>query len=765
METGTSGIGKNDICLIIGLMACILSANGAGAIAETALPRTVINFNPGWLFLAGDSTGAALREFNESKCTPICLPHANTLVGCADIDTSSFAFVSWYRKHYTPPLSFKGKRFLLEFEAVSKAAEVFVNGVRIGGHKGAYTPFTVDITGHLAIGKDNVIAVRVDSRQRRDIPPEGKDVDYLLFGGIVRDVSLMVVDPLHVDRVYARKDASAMTKVIVETALANDGGGQRRCFVTTQLVDAKGVVVACTTGTAALGAHSNKVFHWTLGPVVNPHAWHPDTPYLYTVRTIVSGSNGKIDACRFRFGLRTFAFSKAGVFSVNGRPLKLRGLNRHETFPFIGRAASNRLQARDAEIIKYDFGCNIVRCSHYPQDPAFLDRCDEIGLLALEEMAGWNWVTPDSSWQGIALSNLGEMIVRDRNHASIVSFGVRINQSADFHDFYQATNRIARELDPSRLTHGARVPDRGSKDEFMEGIWAQNFAIPDSTPPVLPWITTESVGHWVPAHSWDNTAWLCGHALVHAAMLDSAGKNPAIAGILGWCAFDYNSASRYAEHSVCYHGVADIFRQPKPAAYVYQSQRDPGLHGPVVHVLHDWSEETRPNDVWVASNCDSVELFVNGTSLGRQAPNRYRSLPHPLFQWPKVPFHAGEIKAVGYIGGSAAATHIRTTPGKPNRLVIVAEDTLLETGGDMTRVTVIAADKNGQPVPRVSVPIAITVTGAADFLGTSPVALENGRTAFFVKTRALDTGTVRCSVKSATVKPAETRIEVVLARS
>jgi beta-galactosidase len=752
-------IGKNDFRLIIGLIACILSASSAASITAVP-PRIVIDFNPGWLFVAGDSAGAASKGFNESKCTSICLPHSNKIVNHAAIDTSSFAFISWYRKHYTPPLSFKGKRFLLEFEAVSKAAEVFVNGARIGEHKGAYTPFTVDITGQLAIGKDNVLAVRVDSRQRKDIPPEGKDVDYMIFGGIVRDVSLIVVDPLHVDRVYARRDTADKARLTIETMVVNDGDHPRRCSVTTLLVDTSNRVVARAAGSRTIAAHARHGFTWTIGPVADPHEWHPDAPYLYTIQTQVADSSRLVDSHQFRFGLRTFTFSKTGVFTINDGPFKLRGLNRHETFPFIGRAASNRLQARDAEIVKYDFGCNIVRCSHYPQDPAFLDRCDEIGLLVLEEMAGWNWVTPDSSWQGIALKNLEEMILRDRNHASIVSFGVRINQSADFHDFYKATNRIARELDPSRLTHGSRVLGRGFKNEFMEGIWAQNFAIPDSTPPVLPWITTESVGHWVPAHSWDNTAWLCGHALVHAAMVDSAYKNPAIAGIVGWCAFDYNSSHTYAEHSVCYHGVADIFRQPKPAAYIYQSQRDPARYGPMVYVLHDWSEETKPNDVWVASNCDSVELFVNGKSLGRQAPDRYRSLPHPLFLWQKAKFRAGEIKAIGFRGGSVAATHSRATPGKPVRLVVRSEDTLLETGGDMTRVAVIAVDMFGQPVPRVVIPVSINVAGAADFIGTSQVALENGRTAFFVKTRAADTGTVLCTVKSKKLRAANVRITV-----
>jgi beta-galactosidase len=742
---------------------CLLSAVGGAPVAGAMPQRVVIDLNPGWLFFAGDIAGAQSVGFSDTGWERVCLPHTNTLVSHTNVDTSSFAFVSWYRRRFNPSLEDKGKRFILEFEAVSKAADVFVNGTPVGKHNGAYTPFSFDITDKMIMGSDNVLAVRVDSRQRRDIPPEGKNVDYLVFGGIVRDVSLTVVDPLHVDRVYIKRDTGAKTVLTVETVLANDGNAPRRCSVSTQLLDSMGRLVAERVAAQTIAANTRKAFTCKVGPVTMPRQWHPDSPYLYTVRTLVADSGRRLDAHHTRFGIRTFAFSGTGVFSVNGQPLKLRGLNRHETFPFIGRAAANRLQARDADIIKYDFGCNMVRCSHYPQDPAFLDRCDEIGLLVLEEMAGWIYVDRDSAWQATALLNLEAMILRDRNHASIVSFGVRINQSPDVHEFYKATNRIARELDPSRPTHGARVIHRGSKHEFMEGIWAQNFEIPDSTPPMLPWITTESVGHRFPAHSWDSMPRLLAHALLHAAVHDSCGANAAIAGLIGWCAFDYNSVYRYADRSVCYHGVADLFRQPKPAAFVYGSQRDPARYGPMVALLHDWCAAMSPNDVWVAGNCDSVELFVNGVSRGRRAPDRYRSLPHPLFVWKAIPFKRGEIKAAGIIGNSVVVWDIRKTPGAPVRLIVVPEDTVLICGGDMTRVLVTAADKNGQPVPRVSNPVFITVAGAADFLGRSPIALENGRTAFFVKTRAHDTGTVRCAVKSAGMKSKEIKITVVTA--
>ena len=200
-----------------------------------------------------------------------------------------------------------------------------------------------------------------------------------------------------------------------------------------------------------------------------------------------------VDECSEKIGLRSLLFSKTdGRFYINGKPLWLRGLNRHETFPFMGRAAANRLQARDADILKYGLGCNIVRCSHYPQDPEFLSRCDEIGLLVLEEIPGWLYVG-DTAWQRIALKNVEEMVMRDRNHPSVISYGVRVNESLDVHDLYVKTNRLARTLDPTRPTHGVRVAERrNAQSEFLEDVWAQNFLIPKGKPQPLPWLISQS---------------------------------------------------------------------------------------------------------------------------------------------------------------------------------------------------------------------------------------------------------------------------------
>jgi beta-galactosidase len=747
--------------VIMGLYIYALCPGTSGFAAVDTSARIIENFNADWLFSVEDVEGGEAVQLPETDFAPVCLPHTVAMVPHTSIDTSSFAMISWYRKHFRLPKTYRGKCIRLSFEGVAKAATVYCNGKKAGEYRGAYTPFICDITESARCGADNVLAVRVDSRQRKDLPPEGMNVDYMLFGGIVRDVALIVTDRLYVDWVYAMRDTLDSASVDVGTRLCNTDAVDRSCILTYTISDLSGTVVATASQPATVSPDSGGEFHAVLGPVKNLRLWHPDHPSLYRVTINVGDSVTTGDDYTERFGMRTVSFGKSdGVFRINGEPLKLRGLNRHETFPVIGRAAANRLQARDAEIIKYDFGCNIVRCSHYPQDPAFLNRCDEIGLLVLEEMAGWNFVSNNAAWQNTALQNLETMVMRDRNHPSVISFGVRINQSADFHQFYSETNRVARTLAPDRPTHGVRVQPRGMVGEFLEDVWAQNFVIPVDTPPVLPWITTESVGHNFPAHSWDPDERLLGQMLAHAAVQDSAAANPNMAGILGWCAFDYNSAYRTSENSICYHGVADIWREPKPAAYFYRSQADIQPYGPMAYIAHSWERALPKNDIWVVSNCDSVELFVNGSSKGKKAPSEYRSLRHPLYVWRTVPFVPGELRAVGYVAGKAVVTFIRRTPGKPTALTISADDTLLETGGDMTRVVVTVVDRSGQAVPRISRVVRLKVVGPAEFSGETPIALENGKTAFFIKTRSRETGRVTCSVKGDKLRAAKTYVVV-----
>ncbi|MEU8021862.1 glycoside hydrolase family 2 TIM barrel-domain containing protein [Micromonospora haikouensis] len=706
--------------------------------------RSVLNFNTNWLF-SGDVSGGAGQAvgLDESGFVPVTLPYYRTHPHKGFPKGDFEVPASWYRRHFTLPTQYAGRRIAVEFQGVAKVADVYVNGTFVGQHKGAYTSFTYDITPYLTIGgADNVIAVKVDSMTRNDIPPEGGAIDYYVWGGIVRDVNMIVADPVHVDWTYLTTPTT--NTVNARTRVRNDSAQSRSVTVVTQVVDATNNVVATGTATQTIGAQSAVEFAYDTSTIANPTAWHPDRPYLYTVYTQVRDGSTYVDEHKTRIGIRTIQFNKSdGKFYINGQALKLRGLNRHESYPYIGRAAPNRLQAKDADIIKYQLGANIVRTSHYPQDPEFLDRADEIGLLVMEEIPGWQHIG-NTAWQDIAVENVREMVMRDRNHPSVVLWGVRINESGDNHNFYTRTNNLARQLDPSRPTGGVRN-FKGS--ELLEDVYTYNdFSGTAEAPTVLPWLVTEAVGHTSPHKSWDPEQTQVNTMRVHLNVQNTAAGRSNMAGALGWAAFDYNTTfvtPPSCQDYTCYHGVSDIFRIPKIAAAAYASQRDPALYGPYVSIASQWTPGVSSGTVYVGGNCQQVELFVNGASRGRINPNAYTSLPHPMFQFTGITVSTGQLRADCWIGGQVVATDTRHTPGAATRLTLTADDSAIKAdGGDMTRVVVKALDSNNQVVPTNSAPVSFTVTGPGAVVGESPLALEAGTGAVYLKSALGQTGAV-----------------------
>ncbi len=701
--------------------------------------RVVLNFNTDWLYSNQDIADYQSVSCDESGFTDVCLPHGNKLLNKHyDLDISQVQFISWYRRHFSVPAEYSGRRVLIEFEGVGTVAQVYVNGQYVGEHKGAYTSFTYDITDYIDFGDvDNVIAVKVDSTERKDIPPEGLvDVDFFLFGGISHDVNMIITDPVYVDWTFVRtmplEDGSVT--VATTTKINNKSTVPKQCTVISNIVDADNQLVATGSSTFTIQGNASYEYNDFSTRIVNPHLWHPDHPYLYTVHSqVVLEDTHYVDAYKTTTGLRWIKFSSNdGKFYINGEYLKLRGTNRHETFPYIGRAAANRLQRKDADIIKYDMGSNVVRCSHYPQDPEFLKRCDEIGLFVVEETPGWLNIGI-SGWKDIVLQNIEEMIIRDRNHPSIITWGVRINESADDNIFYGHTNEKARSLDPTRPTTGSRFV-ANYLSAFYEDLFGYNdFTEGIREPRVLPWLVTEYEGHMFPVKSFDHEERLVENMKRHAHVQNEAQKRGNISGALGWCAFDYNTphGDSYSDNNIRYHGAFDMFRMPKHVAYFYRSQQDPDLYGPMVYIANYWKDNS-PSTITIASNCDEIELFVNGVSQGIQQPNVYTDLSHPLFEFTGIGYVSGELKAEGRINGEVVAAHTRHTPGEPVKLILKADDTaLIADGSDMTRLTVMAVDANNQIVPLANNSVDFQVTGVGTFLGKTPFILEDGKGGFF----------------------------------
>lgn len=457
------------------------------------------NFNTGWLYAPYDYEDGYSVDLSEQTFESVCVPHANKILKSYKGDDfqnqiESYRFVSWYRRHFVLDSSYANKKVCVEFEGVATVAKVYVNGEYVGEHKGAYTGFTFDITDYIKTdGSDNVIAVRVDSTKQKEVPPEVGNVDYCLFGGIVRNVNMIVTEKVCVDDITITTpyiDIGDST-VHIKTVVQNDTNEAKDVEVEAIIKDASGNAVATGLKKMSLENNCKSESEFDTGKVKDVKLWSVVEPNLYTAEIRIRNGNTYTDVTAERFGFRWFEFTDTddeSAFYLNGEKMKLSGINRHEQWPWIGRAANDKLQASDADLIK-ETGLNAVRCSHYPQSKSFLERCDEIGLIVFEEAPGWQDIGNDT-WKEVYIENVKEMISRDKNHPSIISWGVRVNESYDNHDLYEKTNSIARKMDSTRPTHGVRRLETYNDSEYQEDIFCVNYTYPDF-PRIRPFVVTE----------------------------------------------------------------------------------------------------------------------------------------------------------------------------------------------------------------------------------------------------------------------------------
>jgi len=699
--------------------------------------RSIIPFNHDWLY------HAARVDFSapDDGFVSVTLPHTNVMLPYHNFDDAEYQFVSTYRKRFALPEALNGRRLFLDFEGAMLAATVTLNGHTFDEHKGGYTPFSFDITDIIDPHGENLLTVHLDSTERTDIPPFGHMVDYLTFGGIYREVALRYVEPTHIVNVFTRAVdvLSDDPRVEVAFTVTNMGQTDYHGELGFTVLDANGQTVSESPSDMhiMLAPHTTETFTIRSSRLINPQLWDLDNPTLYTLNLWLDGVEQRADV---RFGLREAAFKSDG-FYLNGRRVQLFGLNRHQTYPYIGAAAPARLQRKDADILKFELGCNIARTSHYPQSHHFLDRCDEIGLLVFEEIPGWQHIG-DEAWQALSLRDVRTMIERDRNHPSIIIWGVRINESWDNHDFYTATNSLARQLDPTRPTGGVRF-FMGS--EFLEDVYTYNdFSNSVLEPDHTPHLITEFNGHMFPTKSWDYDQRRVEHALRHARVQSLAHATGGVSGAIGWCAFDYNTHREFGSGDrICYHGVMDMFRLPKYAARFYESQLDPNTRV-VLAVASNWQlgdyNEGIIEPIYVFSNCDEIEVFIGEASQGRFTPaaESYPYLPHPPFIVKGLDVRLAQpyaaLRVVGYRDGQAVAEQRIASDGIPHALTLSADDAQIQADGiDMTRLVFRVTDKYGNPLPYATTPITLTIEGDAQLIGENPFALVGGQAALYLK--------------------------------
>jgi len=576
-----------------------------------------IAFNDGWLFTEDFDSGF-------HNAVSVRLPHTAKEIPYNYIDCSDYQMVCGYKKMLFAQEEWRGKSISLRFDGAAHEAEVFCNGKSVAKHSCGYTAFTADITDALVFGAENEIAVRLDTRESLNIPPFGFVIDYLCYGGLYREVTLQVRDKCHIDDVLISNTSLRGIHVKVSTSKMES---DRR--IRTEFLDAEGNVIAFAIG---------KEFDISFP---DAELWTLDKPALLTAVTkIVSEDNKTVfDSKAVRFGLRTAEFKTDG-FYLNGEKLKLRGLNRHQSYAYVGYATPESIQRYDAEILKHELGVNYVRTSHYPQSQHFIDACDELGILVFTEIPGWQHIG-DEEWKRQAVENTREMVTQYMHHPSIILWGVRINESQDCDELYKQTNKLAHELDPSRQTSGVRYLE---KSHLLEDVYAFNdFSHVGNNAGLKsknnvtsrknkPYLVSECNGHMFPTKPFDDERHRLSHALRHARVIDAMYGAEDICGISPWCMFDYNTHKDFGSgDGICYHGVLDMFRNPKLAAAVYRSQSD---ESPVCVVSSSMDIGEHPagdiGKVYVFTNADRIKLYKNGVFVSEFFPDteEYPALPH-----------------------------------------------------------------------------------------------------------------------------------------
>ena len=741
-----------------------------GRVAAPA--RRVSRLDTGWKFLRDDPAGAASPRLDDAAWQPATLPHTARIealvTGPVGSPEAQWQGVCWYRRTLRLEPDTAGQQVLLRFDGAMNVADVWLDGERVGGHQGGYLPFTIDLSERVRPGVDHVLAVRLDNRDDPVTGPKPMaQLDFNMYHGLYRPVYLVqkarlhITDPLLAERpasggvfvTYPRVSEESAT-VRVQTHVRNAYPTPSNFRVRATLRAPNGAIAAtATSAVVTLAPDADTDVSQEL-EVTTPALWSPVAPSLHTLSCEVVTDAGTVDAETVRVGIRRFAIARDG-FQINGERMFLRGANRHQEYPYIGYALSDAAQYRDARKIK-EAGFDYVRLSHYPHSPAFMDACDELGLVVMNCIPGWQYFNSDPAFVELQYRNCRDLIRRDRNHPCVILWEVSLNESAMTPEFVARTHAIAHEEYPgdqcvtagwtrgydvhidARQHGGCRnepdgfclVSEYGDWEYYAmnagldQGTW-QDLTPAESNSRQLRWqgerAQLQQAANFQEAHN-DN--------LATVAFADGL-----------WVMYDYNRG--YAP-DIESSGCMDIFRLPKFSHYFFQSQRSAderlpaAASGPMVFIASYWTPSSDPR-VRVFSNCDEVALHLNGRLLERKGPDQDRMstrLAHPPFTFETGGFRPGTLEAVGYIAGRPAARHVVRTPGTIDRLTL-AFDSSGRPRDPERRDTIFCyaslVDAAGTVVPDAWENVAFGVTGDATLAGANAYSTDAGIASILVQ--------------------------------
>ena len=593
----------------------------AGFIPLEDSGRQVYDFNSGWRFHLGDVPDGGAAGLDDSKWEVVSTPHTVQLMPAEASGCRNYQGVAWYRKHFTVPEETAGKDVTLHFEGIMGKQKIYVNGRLVKEHLGGYLPVTVSLTENgVKPGEECVVAVMADNSDDKDFPPGKKQhsLDFAYHGGIYRDVWMIAKSPVAItDAIEADKVAGGGvfvhfdnisdkgTDVNVNTDVANSSSRTRKVTVETTLMDPQGRLVRRVSNPVSIKPGETRTVAQSIH-VKNPELWSPDTPSVYSVESRVKEGKTSIDGGVTRVGIRSFEFDGDKGFILNGKPFgQLVGANRHQDFAYVGNALPNSQQWRDAKRLR-DAGCRIIRVAHYPQDPSFMDACDELGMFVIVATPGWQYWNKDPKFAGYVHRNTREIIRRDRNHPSVLMWEPILNETRYPENFSLEALQITKDEYPypGRPIAAADMHSAGVKENYdLVYGWPGDDEKADAPRQNIftrEW--GENVDDWY-AHNNDNRAsrsWgerpmkvqALSLAKTYDGLYRTTGK---FIGGAQWHPFDHQ---RGYHPDPYWGGIYDAFRQPKYAYHMFRSQTAHDLDhpvaesGPMVYIMHEMCSAT-----------------------------------------------------------------------------------------------------------------------------------------------------------------------------
>ena len=749
----------------------------AGFMSLPGSGRNVYDFNPGWRFHKGDVAGAEALNFDDSAWQVVSTPHTVELEPAEASGGRNYQGIAWYRKHFVVPAAMQGQLVTVYFEAIMGKQEVFLNGKLVRKHAGGYLPFSVNLTDYgIKAGDKCVLAVMTDNSNDKNYPP-GKPqytLDFAYHGGIYRDVWLIgksdvsITDALEANKVagggvfvHFDQISEKKAQVFVDTEVKNSGTARRVVTVETTLTDASGKKVKQTSSRVMLNAGESVTVKQKI-QVSNPHLWSPDSPYLYRVESRVMEGKLALDGGVTRVGIRKAEFKDKDGFWLNGKPFgQLVGANRHQDFAYVGNALPNSQQWRDAKRLR-DAGCRIVRVAHYPQDPSFMDACDELGIFVIVATPGWQYWNKDPEFARLVHENTRMMIRRDRNHASVLMWEPILNETRYPLDFALEALQITKDEYPypGRPVAAADVHSEGVKEHYdVVYGWPGDDVKGVARQCIFTREFGENVDDWY-AHNNNNRAsrsWGERPMLVQALSLAKSydemyQTNGQFIGGAQWHPFDHQ---RGYHPDPYWGGIFDAFRQPKYAYYMFRSQTAADLNhplaesGPMVYIAHEMSQFS-DKDVVVFSNCDSVRLSIyDGTRSWTKPvvhakghmPNapvvfenvwdfwEARGYSYVQKNWQKV-----NLVAEGIRNGEVVCTTKKMPSRRSTKLQLRVDyqnSPLVADGSDFIVVVAEVTDDSGNVRRLAKENVVFTVEGEGEIIGdatigANPRAVEFG---------------------------------------